>query len=247
MATLIEKEIESSKKYNLSTWTIEYKGSSIKIARISKPNIALVEAFIHNDSDYYVKKNPTPWDSEYWFAKLKEILLNGERVSKKEYQDIISNAVKRVDITNSTHLNGDNAGWTEIPERISKIPKKTLVKYLKDPKGTDYKLYEIIKAKTSAPKRARENASFASKFCAEACLNLFKGTKYEDNYSKFDNVVKKALPYYAQYYNIDIAKLDLNIYQDYQLLIDKIRNKSTVKISRYAFDHLLWYYFKARM
>lgn len=245
--TLMQREIESSKEFMLDTITIDYKNKKIKIAEISHRNVALVEAFIHNDSDYHVKKDLDEKDSEFWFAKLKEVLLNKQKVSKETYYDYIFNAVKRVDASNSTHLNADKVGREEISKRIAKIPKRKLIKYLKYPLKTNYKLFGIIKERTSATVKPRENPSFASKFCTEACFNFFKGTEYEDNYSKFDNIVRKALPYYAAYYNIDIRDLNLSEYYDYQYLIDTIRSKAEIEISRYAFDHLLWYYFKARM
>ena len=147
--------------------------------------------------------------------------------------------MSRVDAANSTHLNADKIGRNEIAKRIVKIPKKRLIEYLKYPKRNNYKIYEIIKARTSAKIRPRENPSFASKFCNEACFYLFSGTKFEDNFSKYDNIVRKALPYYATYFNINIENLNLEDYYNFQYLIDKIRSKSEIKISRYAFDHLL--------
>ena len=49
----------------------------------------------------------------------------------------------------------------------------------------------------------RCNVSFASKFCAYACYYLFKNKPEQDNFSKYDSVVMKVLPFYAKRWGID--------------------------------------------
>ncbi len=81
---------------------------------------------------------------------------------------------------------------------------------------------------------------------------MFEGTEFEDNYSIYDNVLKKSLCKYIKRYLILDIEEDLfkNDYKKYIGYIDSIRNKVEAlygkKISRNGFDHLLWYYHKGR-
>ena len=68
-----------------------------------------------------------------------------------------------------------------------------------------------------------------------------------DNYSIYDNVVKKVLPRYADKYKVDYSNKDLNDYREYRKIVDEIISKSNSNISRNGFDHLLWYYHKGRI
>ena len=118
---------------------------------------------------------------------------------------------------------------------------------MKDPHGTKYKLVEIIAKKTSAAIRARENKSFASKFCHYACFYLFEGKREQDNYSIYDSILKSALPLYIDYYGIDVKKQELEDYAIYSETIERIIQKTGNMISKNGFDHLLWYYYKGRI
>ena len=125
-----------------------------------------------------------------------------------------------------------------------------MVRYLKDPVGTDYKLLNLLAEKTIPKGRSKKgnkrvgryNLSFASKFCHYSCFYLFPGRKEQDNYSIYDSVLRKAIPQYAEYYGLKIR--DLSDYCEYQRTIDEIIKKSNSKISRNGFDHLLWYCYK---
>lgn len=246
----IKTEKESKEQFMLHLMKVEFEGKTYEIPKLTKRNVALNEAFINNDSDYFVQELDVKGTSIYYFNIIKS-LLNKKRVNKKEYRNAILGAVKAVDKENSTHLNADNIGWKTITDRICKIKRPALVKYLKYPKETDYKLFRIIAKRTHEGKGGRVNPSFASKFCHYACINMFYNTKFDDNYSIWDLLVRKYTPYYAAYYGIESPKFfNYNKPEDfieYQEIIDKIIKKSKSNISRYAFDHLLWYYFKARM
>ena len=132
--------------------------------------------------------------------------------------------------------------------RTLKKQEKLLV-YLKEPKD---KLIEILSARTKQEKGGRCNISFASKFCHYACFYIFKGEDAQDNFSIYDRVVAKVLPYYLEYWKItdvDQKKLkfnkkNLDEYKEYSKAIDKVIEASGSQISRNGFDHLLWYYFK---
>ena len=246
----IDEELKSSEKYYLE----EEKDYTVKdgrpLVKLSKDNVARVEAMIHHNSDYGSAFDVTNSKiSAYWFKELKEVLEGTEIKSKNAYRKLIEEIVAAIDKENSTHLNTDGCGIKVISKRISNIEQEELIHLLKHPEETDYKLIEIIAKETKPigqsdkgnPHRGRRNPSFASKFCHYACFNLFDG-KDRDNYSIYDSIVSSALPSYMERYGI--AKKKFTSYAEYQEAIDEVIKKSKSGISRNGFDHLLWYGYK---
>lgn len=243
----IQKELKLSKEKLLKTFS-----DVPDLVELSIENVAIVEAMIQNDSAYIKSgsKEAVPTHKKdgsvqyggstaYWMTQLK-IFLEQNKHPQFTYGEIISKAVETVDRENSTHLNADKIGRKEITNRILNI--KNLKNKLKN---ANLDLIETISAKTSAKTRARVNLSFASKFCHYACFYLFEGLPEQDNYSIYDNVVKKVLQKYVNYYHLPTR--DLDNYKNYQKTIDEIITQSKSHISRNGFDHLLWYYFKGRI
>ena len=232
-----------------------YKNKKVKLAALTEDNVAIVEAMIRNDSAYIKSSdiNARPSDNgkyggstAYWMTKLKEYL-NSKVQNEDDYKKIIENAVNAVERENSTHNNSDKCGRKEISERIIKMDKNDLLKSLQDPLYKNMLLFNEIARKTSAPKNARVNVSFGSKFCHYACYYLFDGQDYQDNYSIYDYIVRTVLPWYLAYYKIE-EKYDLKKYDEYRMAVDKIRERSScTPISRNGFDHLLWYFHKGRL
>ena len=241
----IQKELKLSQEKLLKTIVPD-------LVELSIENVAIVEAMIQNDSAYIKSENkeavPTRkkdgsvkygGSTAYWMTQLKDFLEQNSQ-AQFTYEEIISKAVEAVDRENSTHLNADKTGRKEITNRILNI--KNLENKLKN---ANLDLIETISAKTSAKTRARVNFSFASKFCHYACFYLFEGLPEQDNYSIYDNIVKKVLQKYVNYYHLPTR--DLDNYREYQETIDEIIAQSKSHISRNGFDHLLWYYFKGRI
>lgn len=251
---LIQQELKKASEFSFSK-----KGDLLEL---SLQNVALVEAMISNDSDYWLSNNPEAAPSgnykgstAYWMVQLKRALQDKSRNCK----EIILQAVLAVDRENSTHIAADGCGPKVLTERIY-AKKSQLIDILKDRKK-GFKFIEdlskptfegtnVQNGKTYYP---RENYSFATKFCHYACFHFFEGEEWQDNYSIFDGVVCAALPDYLAAAKIEkqkgkpYAKSDFSKAKDYPLyseMIDKLRNN---KISRNGFDHLLWYYHKARM
>ncbi len=251
---LIQQELEKSKGKMLST----IPGTDL--VSLSQNNVAIVEAMIQNDSAYLKTSDKLAapdgkfgGSTAYWMTRLKEVLVGGAQISDNEYRIILSGAIEAVDRENSTHLNSDGVGREEILDRIYSLNKLRLIEYLKDPNGTDLWLIKFIseathptgKSQKGNPYKARTNVSFASKFCHYACFYLFEGYKEQDNYSIYDNVLRKVLPKYISYYGLN--DWDLDDYAQYRKAVDDILDKSNAGISRNGFDHLLWYYFKGRL
>lgn len=247
---LIQEEIKLSKTIEFEK--IKYKDKTI--VKLSKNNVAIAEAMIRNDSDYIVMYDTSAKGSgAYWLSKLKEVYeaeKRGKKTKESEVKEIIENAVVSIDIENSTHLNADKVGRKEISARILKVYKAgKLFDLLKNP-GEEYALLNIIAEKTNPNDKCihgRTNLSFASKFCHYASFFIFEGKKEQDNYSIWDSILRKAIPLYLDYYDMNLKEYNLMNYCDYQRAIADIIVKSGERISRNGFDHLLWYYYKGRI
>lgn len=243
---LIQKELEQAKSEMFDL----ISGANEKLVELSRGNVAKVEAVIQNDSAYIRSSDKTYRGSTaYWMMQLKGALWGGKS-HDGDYYDVFSQAVLAVDRDNSTHLNADGVGREEMTHRLCDISKERLIEFLKKPKETAYHLIEVLSSPThpkDANHKPRSNLSFASKFCHYACFYVFEGEAEQDNYSIYDNVVRKVLPRYCEYYHI--AKLGHrdNDYAKYQGTIDAIIKAAGGHISRNGFDHLLWYYFKGRI
>lgn len=255
MRNTIQDELELAKDKMIEEVIFQGK----PLAKLTRDNVAIVEAMIRNDSanirlidvsaaPTYKRKGEVKYggSSAYWMTLLKKVLLENASDSKYTYEEIIKGAVESVDRENSTHLNADKCGRQEITERICRFDRKEFVKCLKNPDYKDMALIREISRITSAEQRARKNLSFASKFCHYACFYVFEGTEYQDNYSIHDGILKRVMPLYLGYYEIE-RNYDLDDYKDYRIAVDSIREASGIAVSRNGFDHLLWYYHKGRL
>jgi hypothetical protein len=246
MATKIAQEHKASLKYDLKRIT---KAKEL-LVQLTRDNVARVESMIRNDSDYSNSANElSESSSAFWLNKLSAVILDGKIVSDKEYVNIVSQSVSAIDRENSTHLNADGVGREELTQRILQLKKSDLLRFLKQPQRDGYKLVEILAAPThpvEAKMKSRRNPSFASKFCHYACMYIFRDLEEQDNFSIFDSVVCKHMPKYAKHYNIPIPSDYRESYAAYISTIDKIIIASGDEISRNGFDHLLWYFHKAR-
>lgn len=255
MQNTIQAELDLAKSKMIEE--VVFQGKTL--AKLTRDNVAIVEAMIRNDSAYirstdvnaaptYNRKGEIKYggSSAYWMTQLKNALFSEDPGSVYSYEDIIRGAVEAVDRENSTHLNADNCGRQEITERLREFDRAELIACLQDPDHDNMKLVCEISRVTSASRRARTNPSFASKFCHYACFYIFEGTIYQDNYSIYDGILKTVLPMYLEYYQIK-QDYDLCDYREYRTAVDTIRKASGIEISRNRFDHLLWYYHKGRL
>ena len=255
MKNTIQDELELAKSKMIEEVT--FQGNTL--AKLTRDNVAIVEAMIRNDSAYihstdvnaapvYNRKGEMKYggSSAYWMTMLKRVLLDAVSDNSHTYEEIIKGAVESVDRENSTHLNADKCGRQEITERICRFDRNEFIRCLKNPEYNDMALIREISRITSAEERARSDPSFASKFCHYACFYVFEGTEYQDNYSIYDSILKTVLPLYLGYYRI-VREYDLSDYKDYRMAVDSIRAESGIEISRNGFDHLLWYYHKGRL
>lgn len=241
----ILKELELAKSFMLE---LDEDGLVI----LSAVNVAKAEAMIKTDSSYTKSSNiDYNKSSAFLFSKLNSEMQKSVSLHKLKQTSgkTIFDIVCAIDRENSTHVNADGVGRREISDRISNLAIDEFINYLKNPAKLE--LFDLISKKTTYPndknQKHRTNQSFASKFCHYACFYLFKGLPEQDNYSIYDNVLKKVLPRYANKYKVDYLNNDLNDYGKYRKIVDEIIFKSNSNISRNGFDHLLWYYHKGRI
>lgn len=225
-----------------------------ELVDLTRDNVAIVEAMIATDSAYRkaTDKNAGPagkygGSGTFWYDQLRKYTIGHEQCDFV-YEDIIMGIVSAVDRENSTHLNSDGVGRNQITDRIISFGQDRLMENLMKPEECNYELYYEIARKTepAEPKyHARENISFASKFCHFACLNLFEGEEEQDNFSIYDSALVNAIPLYFDYYKL--PERNLRDYPKYQAAIMDIILKGTERISRNGFDQLIWYYYKSRI
>ncbi|MGM9858724.1 MAG: hypothetical protein ACI311_05725 [Bacilli bacterium] len=249
----IMEEQELKNKYLLVTE--EFEG--LQIVKLTTDNIARVEAMIMTDSGYaksgdinagptYKKNGEEKYSGStaYWMTKLKYALENN---CDDDLRTIISHAVNAIDKENSTHINSDGVGRKQLTNRILAKVKSLKEILLNVDSGLKF-IDEIatITSDVDAKHKARTNLSFASKFAHYACFYLFdEDDPRRDNFSIYDNVLNKALPIYIKKYNLD--GYNPNSYLSYYKCIGEIIKACGEDLSRNVFDHLIWYYYKARL
>lgn len=251
MENLITKELKGAKQFYITT----KEKDGVEIAELTSQNVHIAEAMIMQDSRYFKSADVNNAESTaYWMNELKGILCDNMEVTDEYYKTVITKAVEAVDKDNTTHLNADKVGRKQISDRLCNISREKLQEYLANPEGTSYKLIEIISKETTGTNKPRRNISFASKFCHYAAFYLFDGQEQQDNFSIYDEVLRKAMiKIYIPFYEID-ADMSLITgekkaegYKAYQAAVDAVIKKAGNKISRNGFDHLVWYYYKGRI
>ena len=162
---------------------------------LTTKNVALIEFIIHNDSNYRALGD-SETDS---ISKTIDNYYNPKDPKK------ILKIVEIIDKQNSTHLasmgrghKGDNSGRVKTANYIATIPDIT-----KRLENRDFELVNDIALNAIPPSKdfkGRYIFSFASKYCTYVARTLFRNTKEADNFSIFDDVISKILPYYAWTY-----------------------------------------------
>lgn len=249
----LKEEQEQKVKYLLATEDF----AGMQIVKLTTDNIARVEAMIMTDSGYaksgdinacptYKKNGEEDYSGStaYWMTKLKQAIETGETA---ELKNIINHAVIAVDKENSTHINSDGVGREQLSNRI--MSRAQALKDILSNIDSGLEFIEEIAALTTnvdEEHKARTNLSFASKFAHYACFYLFdEEDTRRDNFSIYDNVLNKALPIYIKKYNLNGYNPDS--YSSYYKCIGEIIKSSGENLSRNGFDHLIWYYYKARL
>lgn len=139
-----------------------------------------------------------------------------------------------IDVTNSTHLSQYKSKLSlyDLAKVILEIPN-----FDKRVENGDPDLVNIIARNIGAVNMF----SFASKYCTYHNVEIYG----RDDYSIFDGVVKKTLPYYVQGLNVNrIENWRVNYnYAAFNECVRKLLDDNNIHIPfrRRKFDHFLWY------
>ena len=127
MGNTIQAELKLAKSKMIE----ETEYYDMTLVKLTRDNVAIVEAMIRNDSAYihstnvnacpiYKKNGEIKYggSSAYWMTLLKNALINDRLDDGYSYEEIIKGAVEAVDRENSTHINADKQGRSEISSRI---------------------------------------------------------------------------------------------------------------------------------
>lgn len=242
---LIQQEHESANEY-ISTMELEKQDG---LVLLTKANAAKIEAMIHLNPRYGKTVDKTNTNSAMY--SINELKNNEKLYDQNHIQEII----KRINRENSTRLSEEETA--ELAARVISS-NKTFKKLKENLKKKDYSLIDVLadsvttKTKTGKDRR-RKNFSFATKFCHYMCFYLFEREEAQDNYSIYDNIVINVLPDYMKKGEKALTPFNKynkgkpsDYYKEYQSIIDIILEYNKEKISRNAFDHIMWYYTKTQ-
>lgn len=259
-------------------YVLDYLLGDKKRPALTRKNADFIEAIVRLDSNYakdsYITNPDAGYDPEinaessngkycgstaYWIDEMKKPNCN--------FRKCVLGAVIAIDSANSTHLEAAVSGRKTMRDIICNKCNNylDLIDILNTPfEPTNHNhLIALLTNKTISKKdgKVRFNISFATKFCAYA--SIFLNSKIQ--YSKYDNVVSDALPYYSEIYlneHKDLKeykindnqrrKLDeegnfqyrLNVYSDYQKTINRIIEKlksDGINLTIEEFNHIVWY------
>lgn len=259
-------------KHDQDPYVLDYVCDYDKMPALTRKNARFIEAVVKLDSNYAKDSQIIPPDDKfnidkhysnaagrfcgstaYWFNKLKN--------KEIDFQTGILGVVVAIDTTNSTHLEAAKNGRQEMRDRICTrcASVDELIFELNKKYSANIENHLISLLTKSIPARGksgeRYNLSFASKFCSYASIYL----ETEVQYSKYDNVVSDALPYYEEVYlGVKRKKAEykvsqnipdkyghlLNLYDRYSKCIENILAKTN--LNKEELDHIIWYGYKGR-
>ena len=261
---------------NVTKEIYELKTNKDGAPLFSQDNFKLINTFLRYDSNYNGVEDAT----NLVFAKTYGGILTREKenffnfkkiedyVSEEEYMknDSLYLVIESIDKMNSTHLasegpKGGNKGRIKTAQGVYDIKN-----FRERLFNADAKLVDEISCFGG-----KNNFSFASKFCSYLCRYLFKDLPQENNYCIYDEVVQSVLPYFANYYKVDLDKKyyvtyirngikhnhstvcsvkTCGGYSEYikliNAIVEKIKQESNIDVTYEAFDHMLWYFFKGQ-
>lgn len=180
------------------------------VAALTRKNSNFIEAVLKLDSNYKKEQQAVPPDdrfdlnahasksnglycgsAKFWFNEM------ANNDSDYSYKECVLGAVIAIDRSNSTHLETTENGRKKMARRIVKrCPDlDALIDCLSTPFTADDDSHLLSCMMRKGLKSIKDGSnmyylSFASKFCSYASSIL----NSEINYSKYDNVVAKALP-----------------------------------------------------
>lgn len=171
----------------------------------------------YNDSSYEV----------YYNIEKREKSL--EKYDKYELTILL----KKIAVSNSTRT--PNSNIEILADYIIKNRKEVL-------KRIKFGDIELVDELTYIDGFSRREKSFASKVCSYLCKLEFEQSKFPIN----DNVVRTILPYYLNYYGVEIPKKKLEecSYKELKILVDRLNKELPESMKYDEIDNIIWYCYK---
>lgn len=222
MSNLIQEELKLAKvKYKF------YEDNGVRA--LCRENVAFVEAIIMNDSRYtniYGEKSDTR-------EKINKLKTSIETSSLQSIIEDINNQ-------NSTHASKEEI--KVLAKKIKEFNKDSgkLFNFLCEP-DKDYSLIKLLSKKIKSNRGMRSNFSLATKICQTLCFVINDGNKYQDNFMKFDSVLRDNLPKYLRAYKITVEQV-LNEYDEERNEFSIYKNNKKDKKDREEEIFLNWLY-----
>lgn len=174
-------------------------------------------------------KNSNRYKVSSYCVYYKELGKSLYKYTLEEWKKIIWNIAR----SNSTRTSNENI------EVLAKHIFDKRDEFLKRLKNGDVKLVDEM---TAIKGYTRREKSLASKVCNYLCELEFE----KSNFAVNDNVVRKILPYYLNYYGVSGDKKELSkcTYCEIISLIDGIIAKLPEKMTYSEIDRIIWYCYK---
>ena len=246
MNNLIQKELEEA---NGRFVFKEHNG----VKALCHDNVVFVETMILHNSRY-----------ANIYAENSETKTEIKKLKKKLTIESLKSIIGDINKQNSTHASEEEIN--KLANRIKSYDKNKglLLEFLRNP-DKEYSLIAKLSKEIKDKNRNRSNFSLATKICQTLCFVLNEGNKYQDNFMKFDSVLKEKLPDYLRAYKVNVDQIieeDDNYkpdkgsnkeekflnwlhkeqkYSIYMRMIKELLKASGNKISKNGLDHLIWY------
>ncbi len=165
-----------------------------------------------------------------------EVYYNIEKGKKRleEYdKQELTILLKKIAVSNSTRTS--NANIKILADYIIENREEFL-------KRIKFGHIELVDELTYIDGFSRREKSFASKVCSYLCKLEFKQSKFPIN----DNVVRTILPYYLNYYGVEIPKKKLEdcSYKELKILVDRLNKELPESMDYDEIDNIIWYCYK---
>lgn len=205
---------------------ITFKNRSKNIVDLTRKNVVEVEAAISKDPRFQLDL-----ESRFYDYHSNNNRGNFPFGSK----DAVLDVVLMIDLVNSTQKY--QKGYINVLNAIADYIASQAATFVQDLQQKDLNLVDHMVAYVEAI-TTRNEVSLCSKVCRFFSNKLFP---LNDLFYAWDSKVRDALPYYSDYFGIQLANRPWKTYIDFHKDIELFRSKICPSLSRVELDHLLWF------
>ncbi len=205
---------------------ITFKNRSKNIVNLNRKNVFEVEAVISKDPRFQL-------DLESRFYDYHSNNNGGNFPFGSK--DAVLDVVLMIDLVNSTQKY--QKGYINVLNAIADYISSQAATFVQDLQQKDLNLVDHLVAYVEGI-TTRHEVSLCSKVCRFFSNKLFP---LNDLFYAWDSKVRDALPYYSDYFGVQLANRPWKTYIDFHKDIELFRNDICPNLSRIELDHLLWF------